>query len=699
MTNLRINLPLATRKRNGLSHINNSLAACYSLGEALAIGLILFAVAGMALSQTLPSFPIQTWNLLLFASLIAGALIELGATGLRRRQVGNLQTQQPMPVIAGRSGILTNRWVALTLFGVFTPAFLSKFLSVRMQLGGHGYFHSAYIYQILNGFTPPENVTLPGYPANFYWYLHALLAALSSVTNTAPPLVSTVFVLFVMLATLALVKHIVRLLLPTEERVVVVTLLAFFALFSMNLFGLLHALYRAVNGEPWLFFQGTFEPVALFGDQRLTILLTTFLNFGGFAVGVLCFTFVLLVVIRLYAQRATGLDLLLAMLAVFAALALHAVTGVFLSTAVPFAVAGTYFIHAARQGRLFDRDWHVQQGRTGAIVVKANWKWTLAIVLVGSLLTVPTLHFLFGASETLSTRPSLDFVSLFQLKSIFSMVYPLLPFFSIAAIKALRDRHQALVFLSVLSLIGLALGYLARIENNQYKFIYLSAITMSIVCTVSIWRFLFRPGGRVSKVGRAVALLMMGIMFVNILALGFSRLNSPYVQNDNFMISGIHVNSRTSYEGTPYPEVSLGWTRGTNYPDTDLQYADLFQWARDNTSPDVVLVVPLMHKDQSALPLLSERLPYVVDGLGFNDTLPDYEKRTAEISVLYSATSSLQARQEALNSIGSTLNSRDKLLVYPADLPELPSDEPALHLLFRGRYANLYRIVPGLNGE
>lgn len=149
-----------------------SRALRFGFDEAFTISTILFAAAGLVLTQILTSFPIQAWNLILLASIIAGFLIEMWLVRSRSRNFVDLASPRPA---TNQSGFLASRWVAIALFLIFVPGFLSRFSSVTIQLPQHGYLHSAYVYQILNGFTPPENVTLPGYPGNFYWYYHALL--------------------------------------------------------------------------------------------------------------------------------------------------------------------------------------------------------------------------------------------------------------------------------------------------------------------------------------------------------------------------------------------------------------------------------------------------------------------------------------------------------------------------------------------
>ena len=51
---------------------------------------------------------------------------------------------------------------------------------------------------------------------------------------------------------------------------------------------------------------------------------------------------------------------------------------------------------------------------------------------------------------------------------------------------------------------------------------------------------------------------------------------------------------------------------------------------RESGANDTVIVVPLIMRDVSVLYILSERVPYVVDGLHYNRGLPDFARRAAE---------------------------------------------------------------------
>jgi hypothetical protein len=126
-------------------------------------------------------------------------------------------------------------------------------------------------------------------------------------------------------------------------------------------------------------------------------------------------------------------------------------------------------------------------------------------------------------------------------------------------------------------------------------------------------------------------------------------------------------------------------------PGTGLEYADLFAWVRANTPLDTVIVVPMIVRDASVLYVLSERVPYIVDGLHYNRGLPDFARRAAQVAAVYGAQVSAAQHTQALQEIGRALPGRPLVLVYPKGLTA--RFDPALAGLERvdeGAAADLY---------
>lgn len=651
--------------------------------QGIALIFVLFAAGGLVLSQLnlLPS--LATWVWLFFICVAAGLIYTVVEY---RRAPGAPSPAESAAPAAANSLARVVPWLLLI------PGFLAMLLSVRMQLSFHGYLMSGYVAQILNGNIPPENVLFPGFPANYYWHYHALVAALTRVTQTPPPLVATILSIIVLIITVVLLMELQKHLQVTERRPAVLTVLAFFSLFGMNLFGMLHAAARfSPAGQTLPTALTDLAPQALFGDGRLNGGLDKYLSFGGYPFGLLAYVVVLLVVVRFLSGDRRGSNILLGIVATVAGFALHTTESVFVLATVPLALTGTYLGVALLEGHLLDAGYHRDRLRALWQGMRQQWPWTLAIGLTTLVLGAATASFLLGASGGYEVR--LDLISGFHLKSAVSLVYPLIPFFLIAGVYAIRTRDSRIIFLSLVALGGLALGYLTRVGNNEYKFTFAAGIAMAIVVTVPIWQYVFKPGGRQThRVGFVAGAFMIGLMFLNITVIGLSQLASPWVWNDNFVANGIHIDSRAAYEGTPYPEKRYKWTANEDEAayESDLQYADVFQWARGNTAPDAVLVTPMTHRDISTLLLLSERVPYVIDGETMNSGLPGYDGRVADVNTIFSGEGDTAG---ALDNIRNTLPGRDKYLLYPTSA--IAPADPTTHgltLVYEGRFANLYRI-------
>lgn len=643
---------------------------------------------------------ITSWVILLISSMITSLVVYVISwrqmnpsvflvEGGRTRYLPGLERPVSRSrLIAGIAGVLP--WTLLF------PGYLALLLSTRMQLSAHGYLHSGYIYQILNGRTPPENAVFPGYPGNYYWYYHGLVAALSKVFNNTPPLMGTILSMVAMATTLGLIYQILGYLLIQERRPLVLTALAFFSLFGMNLFGVVHSVMRfAPDGHSLQSVLLALIPQSLFGDPRLNVTLVKYLaGLDGTSMGWLMYVFVILVAIKALSGEASGKDIILSVLAVFTALALHPTGGIFIVVAVPAALLATYLILALLDGNFFNGSYHKQQLTVVWQIITQHRLWSLALVTILIVLGFATLGYLFGASST--TRFGIDIISLGHLKSLFSMTYPLIPFFLIGAYNGFRTADRKVIFLTGLTIIGMAMGYTLRLANNEYKFTFAGSIAMCILCTVPIWRNVFKPDAPRVLWRSALGLLMLVLMFVNVFVYGVSHLAQPWVKADNFVANGVHIDSRFAYSGVPYPEVDLHWARdddGNPYP-TDLQYADVFQWAREYTPKDAVLVVPMNYVDQSSLYILSERLPYVVNGETMNSLLPDYNQRLERIYSIFETADSIKSVSQALNEIRSDFPERTTYLLYPLSDSELNADPDkyGLTLVYKGRFARLFQI-------
>lgn len=635
------------------------------LNTTLLLTLSAFPAAGMLLLVVLGPFGGRGWAALLVASVVGSLVVaSLAHRGGWSALVSGEDTAMARP--SGRAW----HWSALVVLA-FVPTVVAVLGSPRVQISHHGYFHSAYVHQVIAGLVPPENVTLPGHPSNTYWPYHALLAALVELLGIPAPLASAVLNLALLGGSLAWTAAIARELYGPVRRGLGAAI-AVFGLLGANLFGGLYWLLPAATGAPA-------EPrtLVLLGDTRLATLLAKFANYTGAALGVYFYVFVLLVTVRALRGRARAFDLLLAGMALLGAFALHAITGAFIAAGFPLAAGCAFLVAAALNRSLADV---VAPARVRAAF--ARWIGNehgpalVAALVVLIAFAVPVLHFVASASSEFPEPPRIGLPDAYAL-SIVAVSYPLVPFFVLGIVAALRRRDPALLFLALVCLGGYALASVVSISGrNEYKFIYLGSIGLCLVALEPISRILRDGAAGHRAVVRALAWVALLLPCLNVAMFGIGQLRGPLWADPTFAYDGRHVVTTTAAPPTP---------------GTGLELADLFAWVRDATPLDTVVVVPLLFRDRSVLYVLAERVPYVVDGMHYNRGLADYQLRAARVEALYGPNTPPEERAGALRLIGESLPGRPKVLVYPRRLKK--GFDPAsagLQPLHAGAVADLY---------
>lgn len=614
------------------------------LNSTLLLLLSSFPSLGLLLTAAFGAFGGKGWAAVLVASATGSAAVVL----LARRRHWSAILDEPAAFLAlpGQLG-----WAALTVSALaFVPTLYAMLASPRVQISHHGFFHSAYVYQVVAGHVPPENVTLPGHPSNTYWPYHALLAALIELLRIPAPLASTIVNVAILAGSLAWTAAIARELYG-PVRLGLGTLRAVFGLFGANLAGGLYWLLVAAPGRP-------LDPrtMVIAGDVRLATLLAKFANYTGAALGVYFYVFGLLVVVRALRGRARGFDVALGLMALLGAFALHAITGAFMLAGFAGAIAGAVVLAALLDGQLVQRlsptrlvawlrTWGTSQRAVGVLGGCA------ALLLLG----IPVLHFMANATSEFPEPPHFGWPDAYAW-SVVAVSWPLWPLFAAGVARGLRERDTRVLFLALMCVGGYALASVVSISGrNEYKFIYLGSLGLCLVSLGPITRLVTTRALGWRSLAPALAALALFLSCWNVALFGVGLLRGPLFANATFSYQGRHV-----IAAQPAP--------GTFMPGTGIEYADDFAWIRANTPLDTVVVVPLMLRDQSVLYVLSERVPYVVDGIHYNRGLPDFDQRAAQVNTLYRPVAPVEQRVATLRQIGDTMPGRPKVLVYPRSL-------------------------------
>lgn len=625
---------------------------------AIPFSVVIFAVLGYTLSQFMRPFAASAWTVTLLLSLA------LSLTIIAATKVVFNATASPHPSssTATVKGALPGFLKQLLPYLVLVPGICALVLSPRLQISFHGYFHAGYVYQLLNGYVPPENPILPGYPANIYWLYHALIAALVNLFEIAPPVASLGINLLAAGLAITFTAGIIHQF-DLKQRGPVMAVFVLLALFGTNLFGILHVVLVRVfqidvislflPGVAYLPEQpGTvsyyLEPMA-FGHARLSNLWHKFLNFNGFPLGITYYTLALLVMVKAWPRQIRIQEAINLVVAVLGGLAFHTTTGLFMAVVIPTAALGAWLTCRLRP--------QIRVSRAG-----------LALLLAAFVSSLPILVYVYRAAQALPMENQLAWLNLINLFSIGLAIYPLIPFFILGAGRAFRERDGATVFLAFTAAIGFALASVAVLpENNQYKFIYLAAIPTALVSITAIASLLDSPNGKSILAGKVSLGVITVLLSANLIYVGTGYLTSAWFQDKSFQFSGRHVLLHN-----------------------DERFGDLFNWMRDNTSPETIVVVPPVHKADTEVFLVAERLPYVAEWDEFAARIPEYEARLMAIEVFYAADSTSGQRADAAEYICRSRLNRPVIFVVPKYyMTPAGPDEIGLGLLYPGAQAHL----------
>lgn len=506
------------------------------------------------------------------------------------------------------------------LYTIVIPAALALLFLPPLQFGYHGLFHSGYIYQILSRGVPPENVTLPGYPANDYWPYHVYLAILVRLFDSPPPFVSAISNVVLMgmsfLWMSSLWKHFIRDASTPSAFYVIFPLLGSNLFYTLNV-QIVNWISALPQAAPWLDFLRA-------ADTRLDHPIIRFVNFNGFSVGIVFFLAALWTVDRLLRNRserpASDFWLLAGLGA--GALLYHATTGIFLFAVVAPSLAISLLMN----------------DRYKLLFAKENWAAIAKHVTLAALFFLPVAVFLLRSASAMGVKTGFEMFSWGDVSSIFVVAYPVAVFFFPEMLRAWKEKDFPVIFLCLVALWGFALAICIHLpDGNEYKFMYLSGIAFFLVASLQIRVIVAKPGFW----RKGLFAFLTGALIYHT-AVGTWFFYDTYRRRHKAQIAyhGIHVDI----------------IRDEFIP---------FAWIREHTPPETVIVQPWNSKDWN-YGYFSERLPYVVAGHIYNEGIPETAIRREQIERLYDTSIPLQERISILREIMQSV-SHPLAIIYPAD--------------------------------
>jgi len=651
---------------------SNTVVKCFLtlsyLTEVLIVSLTftfaLFGVLGYSLSLYIHGFNINIWSALLvlsFTSVTSGILI------YDKNKPENNQKS-----ISAKHFLLK-----ILPFSIFIPGLIAGLFLMKVQMGTHGAFHTGYVNQILQDIIPPENVALPGFPANVYWLYHALIASIVNLFNIFPMQVSSAILnTIALIGSLYWTNRTLFALKIKNREAYVVSFYVIFVLFAMNLFGPFHTLVNQIDNPNsslinfWT--MDRLNPV-LGGDKRLSSLYVKFLNFHGAAFGDMYYVAATYYAVSILNDKFSAKNIILLILCISGALAFHTITGVYLIIVFPIAL----LISIAYSNR---------KNLIQPIKQLPTVQWALvfisAIVLLG-----PIFHYIYLASKAFGSPAETPYK---PFASILAVAYPLI----IAFITALYFRFKSFskfeLFLLLATVLGFSLStFLQMPGSNEYKFIYLPTITLSALVITMFDNIYFTCGTKFKIIIKGAFIISLISISITIIYIAIVNIVNPSFRiTQNYRVEGRHLNLKDGVK---------------NY--------DAYKWLRDNTDEHTIVIIPLEAKDFSHIYTVAERLPYVVCGDLFSDGYLEYRKRVQNVMLFYNYLSppghlscghipalrtkrmNQDVRYRILEDFKNFSSEKPSVLLLPKDrLQYVKRSGETLELLFEGKDSNIYRF-------
>lgn len=489
---------------------------------------------------------------------------------------------------------------------VLIPSFFLVIFSPNIQISFHGAFHSVYFSQILQHKIPPENVTLPGYPANVYWVYHAILAAIYSIFNLPPPMISALFNFLILLFCFIVIYRIICLFKLKHGMATAPIII----LFSGNI----TAFIQVLGHHPYT---NNFQRLTTIGDGRLTNLFGKFINFNGFPLGVLFYLCSLYFSFKLYRSIIHGrlnqpsLSLLIASLT--ASLYFHPTTSIYLGLNILLSIFFTFIFYSHQFKKA------LQEFRPKPIL------------LLSILVLIPSVVYSLNLSRQLPEKVALSPILPFNILSVIS--------FSLPAVILILFLHryipQRLKLFFVTSLFSTILIFFLKLpDGNQYKFVFLNYLNYSLILVITINRL---------KLYRKATILFFLVSTVNIY---FSVIR--------------HYETFNKYPPHCYFKSTVNLC--------DPQQNQDYLWIRLNTPPNTLLINPIELKDNSPFFLISQRLSFVTSANIYAQNIEEYQTRVDLIDRLYNDGPSLQILSQVKQLIPKSFTSQ--IYVVPQQIDQ-----------------------------
>lgn len=436
----------------------------------VALTCALFAVLGYVAS-TLFDTSITWWVGVLCVAILLSLLILYGA-----QRAGWLAEYQ-----SGTNPSLRNRLLSLLPFLIVVPAFVMVYLSPALQSSFHSDLHSPFVDQILYHTGQPRNIYFYPEPANYYWLYHALVATVDSLLPVPDTRVWAIINMIALASTFGWVYRCLPYVLPRRRHPFLEAMLVVFVVFSVNLFGIFHALVGILDGLPDLS-QAIYLilPESFRDTLRLGSLFLKYPNYNSFPLSIMYTWIGIYVALKVLHDDQTPLDVVLFCVAVVGGTAYLLIGGPFTIATLLTAAIGSWFV------------WILLTKQNPLTLPIYAWerlfKPHLGIwVVCGLLLVMPLIHYAvntLGLMNAATTGTSIEFLvrNFDAILTFIGAYYPLAPFIFAAIYVIYAQKDRVLLFLLMLGIAHLLPAYFFNFTHgNEYKFVLLGVFPFALL--------------------------------------------------------------------------------------------------------------------------------------------------------------------------------------------------------------------------
>jgi len=600
---------------------------------------VIFALAGYLVSLIVP-ISIELWDMVFLLSIV----FCLGILSGSKTVFSTPQAESSLP-----------SWQVIVLIVlpllVLIPGMYATLVDTSVQTTVHADFHTSLINQIMHGTFPPVNPQIPDLPIGYYWLYHSLLAVPTHLLGVAAPIVSASLNLISLICSLFWVGLLVQELGFESKRPFVLGCMVILVLFSGNLFGVFHAL-DSVTLDVLVF--GKQRAMVLAGDERLYGLWVKYLHFNSVPLSLLYFVSGLLAVVRLAKGNHQISTVYLLAFGMVGGIIFQLGTGFFLIITTFPALGLIYLLHRIQNLSKLSIPVFIRDIIADVNATLAQYTLVQILVSIAGLVFLLVTTLVVGL-RVLSLFPGASTFSLtsqFNLESVVSMNYPLLPFFLITAGFALRKNDRLSQFFVIATFIGMVVSYTFILsDNNQYKFVLLTSILMgATACRAFYWLMIDQQSKRIQQVGKGLLILAITLIWANITLISMS-----------FVLKAIDGKQQYQYDGRYIMR-------------DDSEYKDTFIWIRENTPPDTLVIQPI-EMEAFYTAMFTERLPYLgVYQFEFSKGIAEYDDRLAALDLFYNPASTINQRIEAIQKFRAIESDRSLILAVPNAIP-IPQDQ------------------------